>query len=69
MIVMQRQTDLLEVIRALCSSRRFAGRLDCREQQGDQDADDRYHHQQLDERKRSRGLGDWGIRGFGGGTG
>ena len=50
---MQGQADLLEVVGALSPSRGLASRLDRRQEQGDQDRDDRDHHQQLDQRKRS----------------
>jgi hypothetical protein len=46
-----RQTQLLQIVRALHPSRRFAGRLHGRKQQGNQNADDRDDDQKLDERK------------------
>ena len=48
---MQRQADLLEVIGALGPPGRLPRRLDRRQQQGNQDADDGDHHQKLDQRK------------------
>jgi hypothetical protein len=46
-----RQADLLEVVDAAYAARRLAGRLDRRQKQCDQDADDGNDNQQLDERK------------------
>jgi Replication initiator protein A len=51
MIVMHRQPDLLQVVQALRPPRRFPGRLDGGQQQGDQHGDDGDHHQQLDQRE------------------
>ena len=51
MIMMGGQAELPKIVRALRPPGRFAGRLNGRQQQRDQDADDRDHHQQLDERK------------------
>ena len=51
MVVVQGQADLLEVVGALDAPRRLAGRLDGRQQQGDQDRDDRDDDQQLDQRE------------------
>jgi len=51
-IVMQRQADLLEVVRTSRPARRFPRRLHRREQQCGQNADNRDHHQQLDQRER-----------------
>ena len=48
---MKRNADLLEIIRALHTPRRFPRRLNCGEQQPDQNTDDRDNHQQLDEGK------------------
>ena len=45
------QANLAHVVRACRPPPRLAGRIDGRQQQADQDADDRDHHQQLDERK------------------
>jgi hypothetical protein len=48
-MVLPGQADLLELIRALSASSRFARRLNGRQQQRDQNADDRNHDQQLDQ--------------------
>ena len=53
-VVVQRQADLLEVVRALDARRRLADLLHGRQQEADQDGDDGNHHQQLDERERTR---------------
>jgi hypothetical protein len=45
---------LLKVVDALSPASRFASGLNCRQQQGDQDADDRDYHEQFDEGKRTR---------------
>ena len=50
-VVVHRQAELLEVVDALRPPRRLAGRLHGGQQQGDQDGDDRDHHQQLDQRE------------------
>ena len=50
-VVVQRQADLLEIVAALRSPRGLARRLDGGQEQGDEHADDRDDHQQLDERK------------------
>ena len=51
-MVVQGQAELLEVVGALHPAGRLARRLHRGQQQRDQDADDRDHHQQLDQRKR-----------------
>jgi hypothetical protein len=51
-IVLHGQADLLEVVGALGTPGRFAGGLHGRQEQRDQDADNRNHDQQLDQRKR-----------------
>jgi hypothetical protein len=51
MVVVQREADLLDVVGALRAPRRLPRRLDGGQQQGDQDNDDRDHHQQLDQRE------------------
>src|SRR4051812_19525916 len=51
MIILQSEADLLQMIAALHSSSGFAGRLNRRQQQRDEHADDGNHHQQLDESK------------------
>ena len=50
-VIVDRQADLLQVVGALGPPRRFACGLHRRQEQGDQDCDDRDHHQQLDERE------------------
>jgi hypothetical protein len=47
----QRQPDLLEVVRALCAARRFARLLDGRQQERDEHSNDGDDHEQLDERE------------------
>ena len=51
LVTRDRQPDLLHVVGARAAPRRFAGSLHRRQQQRDQHADDRDHHQQLDQRK------------------
>ena len=51
-IVLRRQGELLQVVDATGPPGRLAGRLDRRQQQRDQDADNGNHHQQFDQRKR-----------------
>jgi len=46
-----RQAELLQVIPALCTPRGFAGLLDGRQQQGNQDRNDRDHDQEFDQSK------------------
>jgi hypothetical protein len=46
-----RHAELLEVVAALTAAGGLAGRLDRRQQQGDQHPDDGDHHQQLDQRE------------------
>jgi hypothetical protein len=50
------QADLLEIVAALRPPGRFAGGLHGRQQQTNQDADDRDHDQQLDQRKTAGGV-------------
>ena len=64
-IVLGGQADLLEVVRALGTSRRLAGGLDGGQEQRDQDGDDRDHHQQLDQRE-AAGSGLRSVRSHGG---
>jgi hypothetical protein len=52
-----RQADLLQVVDALGSPGRLARRLDRGQQQGDQDGDDRDHHQEFDQGKCSSSTG------------
>jgi hypothetical protein len=47
----QCQANLVQVVLALRAPRRLARLLDGRQQQGDQDRDDRDHHQQFNQRK------------------
>src|SRR3954451_16755737 len=49
--VLNRQSDLLEIVGALCSSRGFAGGLDGGKQKRDEDADNCNDNQQLNERE------------------
>src|SRR5262249_47923851 len=56
-IVVQGQSDLLQIVLALRPSCCLAGLLNGRQQQGDEDSDDRDHHQQLDQGEpQSQGL-------------
>jgi hypothetical protein len=50
-VVVEGQPELLEVVAALDACRRLADLLDGGQEQADQDGDDRYHHQQLDQRE------------------
>jgi hypothetical protein len=54
MKTVQRRVDLLEIIETLCSTGRFTGGRDRRQQQADQDSDDRDNDKQLNERKPAR---------------
>jgi len=56
-MVVESQSDLLEVVDALHPPRGLAGGLHGRQEQGDQDANDRDHHEQLDQRETMRGEG------------
>jgi hypothetical protein len=47
----ERQADLLQIVAALGPSSRFACRVNRRNQQGDQDADDPDDYQKLNERE------------------
>jgi len=51
-VVVDRQTQLLQIVLALAAAGSLAGLLNCRQQQGNQNCDDRDHHQQFDQRKR-----------------
>ena len=51
--VMDRQSQLTNIVAALHTPRRFTSRLNGWQQQSHQDADDRNNDQQLDERKSS----------------
>ncbi len=50
-VSLQREHDLLDVVDALRSPRRFSGRLDRRQEQGHENSNDGDHDEQLDERK------------------
>jgi hypothetical protein len=47
----QAQCNLLEIALALHSPSCLARHLDCRQQEGYKNSDDRNHHEQLDQRK------------------
>ncbi len=51
LVVVHRQAELLQVVQTLCTSSGLSGRLDRRQEQGDQNSNDRDHDQELDERK------------------
>jgi hypothetical protein len=51
LVVMEREANLPKMAFALVPSSRFARRLHCGQQQRDQDADDRDHDQQLNQRE------------------
>ena len=53
-VIVHRQSNLLQIVQALGPPRRFPRRLNGGQQQGDQDADDGDHHQQLDQREGTR---------------
>ena len=48
-IVVNRQPKLLQVVGALCASRRLSSRLDGGEKQGNQNRDDGNDHQKFDQ--------------------
>jgi len=50
-VVLHRQAELSQMACALGAPGGFAGRLDRRQQEGHQHADDPDHHQQLDDRE------------------
>jgi len=50
-ILVERNAHLLEVVLTLGSSRRLSSGLHRRQQKPNQNADDGYHHQQLNERE------------------
>ena len=50
-MIVQCQANLLEIVHARRTPPRLAGRIDGRQQQADEDADDGDHHQQFHERK------------------
>ena len=51
MVVVQTDTDLLEIALTLAATGSLASLLDGRQKQGDQNRDNRDDHQQLDERE------------------
>src|SRR5690606_9754866 len=55
-VVVQRQAHLLHVVFALRAASGFAGLLNRGQQQGDEDGDDRDHHQQLNQCKAGSSL-------------
>ena len=67
LVIVDRQCDLLEVVAALSASRRFAGLLHGRQEQGDQDRDDGDHNEEFDEGEGSlaEGLSGWHFAGRG----
>ena len=58
-VILRRQRDLLEIVAALRSPGRLPRRLDGRKQQGDQDGNDRDHHQELDQREPPSPVRSW----------
>jgi hypothetical protein len=52
-VIVNGNAELLQIIPALRAAGGFARLLDGRQQQGNQDRDNRDHHQQLNERERS----------------
>jgi hypothetical protein len=56
MIAVQRHADLVQVVRALPAPGRFAGRLNGRQKQGDQDPNNGDYDQKLDEGKPGKTL-------------
>ena len=53
-VILNRNADLLDLVLAVRPPSRLAGRLDRRQQERHEDADDRNDHQQLDKRKARR---------------
>ena len=53
-VVVQSQTDLLQIVLALRPLGGLANLLDRGQQQPDEDCDNRNHHQELDQRKAGR---------------
>jgi hypothetical protein len=51
MVKMSGHAELLQIVGAVGAARSLAGRLNGRQQQRDQDADDCNHHQKFDEGK------------------
>src|SRR5690606_11000652 len=54
LVIVQRKADLLQIVLARGPPRRLPGLLDGREQQGNENRDDRYHHEEFDKRESSR---------------
>ena len=52
---MQSKSDLLEIVGALCTPGRLAGRLHRRQQKRDENGNDGDDHQQFDQRKTATG--------------
>jgi hypothetical protein len=50
-VILERDADLLQIIDALAAPRRLAGRLNRRQQERDQNADNGYYDQQLNQRE------------------
>jgi hypothetical protein len=53
-VIVDRETQLLEIVCALGPPGCFSRRLDSRQEKGDQNSNDSDHHQQLNERKTRR---------------
>ena len=64
LVVQHGQPDLMQVVQALRPSSRLAGRLHRRQQQRDEDADDRNHHQTLHQGKSPLRTGTYRQRVF-----
>ena len=58
-IVVAGNAELLEIVAALRAAGRFAGGLNGRKQQGDEDRDNRDHDQQLDQREARPCASSW----------
>jgi hypothetical protein len=54
-VVLDGQTNLLELVGTAAAASSLTGRLDRREEEADERADDRDHDQQFDERERPAG--------------
>jgi hypothetical protein len=55
-VIVEREADLPQVIRALCPPSRLTGCLDGREQKSDQHANDRDDDEQFDEGERPKSV-------------
>src|SRR5262249_13328821 len=64
LIVMQRETELLQIIQALRPRRCLAHLLHRRYEEGDQDGNNGNDYDQLDERKSLTFHGSWALRGW-----